>query len=94
MTFETSKRTLGAVFVGSILALPATAAQNAMEEVVVTAQRVEESVQEVPIAVTAFSGETPFRLADNFLRERHFSSSGRTFRTAIRHPPRRARLAA
>jgi iron complex outermembrane recepter protein len=33
-----------------------TAAWSAIEEVVVTAQRTEESLQEVPIAVTAFSG--------------------------------------
>ena len=44
---------LGALFLLSEVSFAA----NAIEEVVVTAQRTEESVQDVPIAVTAFSGE-------------------------------------
>jgi len=44
-----------------LFVLPATAAfgesEDALEEVMVTAQKREQSVQEIPIAVTAFSGE-------------------------------------
>ena len=36
---------------------PSISAQSALEEVVVTAQRREESLQEVPVSITAFSGE-------------------------------------
>jgi iron complex outermembrane recepter protein len=49
----------GIVFSGLLLSTSATvhaAAASAIEEVVVTAQRTEQSLQEVPIAVTAFSG--------------------------------------
>lgn len=36
---------------------PSLAAQSALEEVVVTAQRREESLQEVPVSITAFTGD-------------------------------------
>src|SRR5262245_51985183 len=48
--------------------LPITAmAQTIMEEIVVTAQKVEQSVDDVPVAVSAMSGEA--------LRELGFQSS-------------------
>jgi iron complex outermembrane recepter protein len=49
---------VGATVSSAILAASASAAAapSAIEEVVVTAQRTEQSLQEVPIAVTAFSG--------------------------------------
>jgi len=46
---------LGAIFAGVLLP-PNALAQSVLEEVVVTAQRREQSLQEVPISVTAFSG--------------------------------------
>ena len=54
-----SAKTLTAILSGLIalaVAIPMQAA-SVMEEVVVTAQRTEESIQDVPIAVTAISGE-------------------------------------
>ena len=49
---------LWAPFLGALFLLSEVGfAANAIEEVVVTAQRTEESVQDVPIAVTAFSGD-------------------------------------
>ena len=39
------------------LSLPAYAADNVLEEVIVTAQRVEQSLQDVPLAVSAFSAD-------------------------------------
>ena len=50
-------RTLICFVVSIITALPIYA-QNTLEEVVVTAQRREQSLQEVPVSVTAFSGAT------------------------------------
>ena len=40
------------------LYLPAYADDNVLEEVIVTAQRVEQSLQDVPLAVSAFSADT------------------------------------
>ena len=36
---------------------PSISAQSTLEEVVVTAQRREESLQEVPVSITAFTGQ-------------------------------------
>jgi iron complex outermembrane receptor protein len=41
----------------SVMSIPTAAMAAGIEEVVVTAQRTEESLQEVPVAVSAFSGE-------------------------------------
>ena len=51
-----TRAALPALLLGSTFTLNAIAA-SVMEEVVVTAQRAEESLQEVPIAVTALTGE-------------------------------------
>ncbi|MBT7952077.1 MAG: hypothetical protein HN764_10670, partial [Gammaproteobacteria bacterium] len=53
-------RNLPAGLVGLTISLFATTglqAQSALEEVVVTAQKRAESLQEVPIAISAFTGE-------------------------------------
>jgi len=55
---QASPRLLAALAVAGVVSIPAVGwAAEAIEEVVVTAQRTEQSVQEVPIAVSAFSGE-------------------------------------
>ncbi len=43
---------------GTALPVAAEEGRSAVEEIIVTAQRTEESIQDVPIAVTAFTGET------------------------------------
>ena len=48
---------LAVYMLGVSFSTPATSAAEAIEEVIVTAQRVEESVQDVPIAVTALTGD-------------------------------------
>ena len=50
------------VAVGVALGVPLPAAAQVIEEVVVTAQKREESVQDVPISVTAFSGDAAKKL--------------------------------
>jgi len=50
-------RTLACLVLSAVTAAPLYA-QSALEEVVVTAQRREQSLQEVPVSVTAFSGAT------------------------------------
>ncbi len=54
-----SKGSIAAGFVAILLLAPSAPAQDSMvlEEIVVTAQRREQSLQEVPVAVTAFAGE-------------------------------------
>jgi iron complex outermembrane recepter protein len=56
-----SGRALPRIYAGfalaSVMSFPTSAMAAAIEEVVVTAQRTEQSLQEVPIAVSAFSGE-------------------------------------
>ena len=47
----------GLAFVGSILMVSTLYAQATIEEVIVTAQRTEQSLQDVPIAVSAFTDE-------------------------------------
>ena len=47
----------GLAFVGSILLVSTLYAQATIEEVIVTAQRTEQSLQDVPIAVSAFTDE-------------------------------------
>jgi iron complex outermembrane receptor protein len=54
-------RTEIALFLAAVLAVPGAGAQSVLEEVVVTAQRREQSLQEVPVSVTAFSGESLVR---------------------------------
>ena len=53
------KRSIAAGFVAALLLASAVPAQEGMvlEEIVVTAQRREQSLQDVPVAVTAFTGE-------------------------------------
>ena len=50
------KRLLSGLALGCIAALPVAASAQTLEEVVVTAQRREQSLQDVPVSVTAFSG--------------------------------------
>lgn len=69
-TYEVNIKTLGTAFVSAMLLFglcdsPLHAAQNtgdarasAIEEIVVTAQKREESLQDVPIAISAFTKET------------------------------------
>ena len=45
-------------FVLAAIALSPSVAAQELEEIVVSAQRREESLQEVPVSITAFSGET------------------------------------
>ena len=47
----------GLAFVGSVLMVSTLYAQATIEEVIVTAQRTEQSLQDVPIAVSAFTDE-------------------------------------
>jgi len=55
---KASPRLLAIMAVAGVVSVPGVSfAAEAIEEVVVTAQRTEQSVQEVPIAVSAFSGE-------------------------------------
>lgn len=55
----TTLRNLSLAFVAAVVAVPAFAQRGAeLEEVVVTAQRREQSLQEVPVSVTAFTGDT------------------------------------
>jgi len=53
------KPIIAMTFLAALLAAPAASAQDevALEEIIVTAQRREQSLQEVPVAVTAFTGE-------------------------------------
>jgi len=59
------KLSLFAALIGGVVLPQAASAQGAsvLEEIVVTAQRQEESLQTVPIAVSAFSGETLERMS-------------------------------
>lgn len=50
-------RTLGLLGLAGIMASPVLPAQEALEEVIVTAQRREESIQDVPISITSMSGD-------------------------------------
>lgn len=58
MSADTEKKTVSCSFAGIVLA-GAVASANAavLEEVMVTAQKRSENLQEVPVAITAFSGE-------------------------------------
>jgi iron complex outermembrane receptor protein len=47
---------VGVAFASLLSVSTVATASSAIEEVVVTAQRTEQSLQEVPIAVTAFTG--------------------------------------
>jgi iron complex outermembrane receptor protein len=51
-------RAVSALIVGSVLATGAGAAQDVMEEIVVFAQKREQTLQEVPIAVSVVSADT------------------------------------
>jgi iron complex outermembrane receptor protein len=60
MTYPSGKaipRTCVAFALASVMSFPISSMAAGIEEVVVTAQRTEESLQEVPVAVTAFTGE-------------------------------------
>ena len=61
LTLKAKKRPLAvccipAAIVGATAAIPAHAQSNVLEEVVVTAQKREQNLQDVGISVTAFSG--------------------------------------
>jgi iron complex outermembrane receptor protein len=45
------------VTLATVMALPITASAQVLEEIVVSAQKREENLQDVPISVTAFTGE-------------------------------------
>ena len=50
------KRFSGSLITAALtLAASGLAAQNALEEVIVTAQKREQSLQDIPVAITAFS---------------------------------------
>ena len=51
-------RFLTASILALVTAMPVMAQEGGLEEVVVTAQRREQSLQEVPVSVTAFTGDT------------------------------------
>ena len=62
MTHLTTRKTLVAAALAATVSLP-SAAQNVLEEVIVVAQKREESLQEVPIAISANAWKaTPRRL--------------------------------
>lgn len=62
MTFSSTLRALTAVSVGCVLLSPAAAQDNAsdslFEEIVVTATKREQNIYEVPMSISAFSGDT------------------------------------
>jgi len=54
----TARKALAMAVAGVILALPAVNANAQLEEVIVTAQKRQENLQDVAIAVSAFSSDT------------------------------------
>jgi iron complex outermembrane receptor protein len=60
MSFYKSKfqKTTAQVMLGSAVLIGHTFAYGALEEIIVTAQKRSESLQDVPVAVSAFTGDT------------------------------------
>ena len=50
-------RSIGVCLMSVVLAVPTTVSAQVLEEIIVTAQKREENMQDVPVAVTAYSGE-------------------------------------
>ena len=65
---------VGSITTGSLLSTPAYA--QSLEEVVVTARRREESLQDVPLSVTAFSGEAIDRAGFTNLEDVSMQTTG------------------
>ncbi len=57
-TFRSTSTTTGLLLAAVLAGLPAAQGQEALEEIVVTARKVSESLQEAPLSVVVFSGET------------------------------------
>ena len=51
------KKLLAAAVLGATIAIPAQSQSGVMEEVIVTAQKREENLQETAIAISAFSSD-------------------------------------